>query len=141
MLFHELLPRISALPLERVVLADRLPHGNVENEEFPVRSIHPETGGGTIQTETGGNDPSGPEVHAGRERCPKGRGGFEVTTFAVYSVDKVRQRKVQVGTVVERRRTDRGNNLSGLLKLAVSRFKASPGQKIQIEFGGFLVEL
>ncbi len=67
--------------------------------------------------------------------------GCEVTTFAVYSVDKVRQRKVQVGTVVERRRTDRGNNLSGLLKLAVSRFKESPGQKIQIEFGGFLVEL
>jgi len=64
-----------------------------------------------------------------------------MTTLTVFSVDKVRERRVQVGTLVERRRKDRGNNIAGLLKLAANRFKLSPGQKIQIEFGGILVEL
>ena len=64
-----------------------------------------------------------------------------MTTFTVYSIDKVRERKVQLGTLVERRRTDRGNNIAGLLELAANRFKLSPDQKIQVEFGGFLVEL
>ena len=64
-----------------------------------------------------------------------------MTTFTVYSVDKVSERKVQMGTLVERRKTDRGNNIAGLLKLAAHRFKLSSGQKIQVEFGGFLVEL
>jgi hypothetical protein len=67
--------------------------------------------------------------------------GNEMTTFPVYSVDKVRERKVQLGTLVERRRTDRGNNIAGLLKLAKKRFKLSSGQKIQVQFGAFLVEL
>jgi len=67
--------------------------------------------------------------------------GDEMAAFTVYSVDKVHERKVQVGTVVERRRTDRGNNIVGLLKLAANRFKLSPGQKIQVKFGGILVEL
>jgi len=62
-------------------------------------------------------------------------------TFTVYSVDKVREKKVQVGTLVERRRTDRGNNIVGLLKLAANRFKLSPGQKIQVDFGGIRFEL
>ena len=64
-----------------------------------------------------------------------------MTTITIYSLDKVRERKVQVGTLVERRRTDRGNNIRGLLMLAVSRFKLSPDQKIQLEFGGLRVEL
>ena len=64
-----------------------------------------------------------------------------MATFTVYSVDKARERKVQVGTLVERRRTDRGDNIVGLLKLAASRFKLSPGQKIQVKLGGILVEL
>ena len=64
-----------------------------------------------------------------------------MTTITVYSIDTVRERKEQVGTLVERRKTDRGNNIVGLLKLAANRFKLSPGQKIQVEFGGILVEL
>lgn len=64
-----------------------------------------------------------------------------MTTITVYSVDKSRKGKMQVGTIVERRRTDRGNNIAGLLKLAADRFKLSPGQKIQVDFGGILVEL
>jgi hypothetical protein len=66
--------------------------------------------------------------------------GDEMTTFTVFSVDKVRERKVQVGTVVERRKTDRGNNIAGLMKLAANQFKLSPGEKIQVQFGGVLVE-
>jgi hypothetical protein len=67
--------------------------------------------------------------------------GYEMTTFTVYRFDKVRDKKVQVGTLVERRGKDRGNNLAGLLKLAADRFKRSSGHTIQIAFGGFLVEL
>jgi hypothetical protein len=65
----------------------------------------------------------------------------EMTTFTVYRFDQARKMKVQVGTLVERRRTDRGNNIVGLLKLAANRFKLSPGQKIQVEFGGIRFEL
>ena len=64
-----------------------------------------------------------------------------MTTFTVYSIDKVGERKVQLGTLEERRKTDRGNNIAGLLKLAVNRFKLSSGEKIQVQFGDFLVEL
>jgi len=65
----------------------------------------------------------------------------EMTTFTVYRFDQARKMKVQVGTLVERRRTDRGNNIIGLLKLAANRFKLSPSQKIQVEFGGIRFEL
>ena len=67
--------------------------------------------------------------------------GDEMTTFPGFRVDKVREKKVQLGTLVERRRTDRGNNIAGLLTLAKNRFKLSSGQKIQVQFGAFLVEL
>ena len=63
-----------------------------------------------------------------------------MTTFTVFRVDEVRERKVKVGTLVERRGTDRGNNLAGLIKLAAKRFKLTPGHKIQVQFGDFLVE-
>jgi len=64
-----------------------------------------------------------------------------VTTFTVYRVDKFHDRKEPVGTLVERRKSDRGSNIAGLLKLAANRFKVSPGQAIQIDFRGILVEL
>ena len=64
-----------------------------------------------------------------------------MTTFTVYRFDQARKMKMQVGTLVERRRTDRGNNIVGLLKLAANRFKLSPGQKIQVKFGGIRFEL
>jgi len=64
-----------------------------------------------------------------------------MTTFTVYRFDQVRDRKVRVGTLVERRRKDRGNNIAGLLKLAANRFKLSSDHTIQIDFGGIRVEL
>jgi hypothetical protein len=61
--------------------------------------------------------------------------------FPVYKIDRGGADKVRIGALVERRKKDRGNNLAGLLKLAVARFKSSPNQVIQIDFRGMLVEL
>jgi hypothetical protein len=72
---------------------------------------------------------------------PGRSGGIAMRQFSVYTVDKVTATRVRVGALVERRRTDRGNNFAGLLRLAAHRFKSSPGQLIQIDFRGMLVEL
>jgi len=45
---------------------------------------------------------------------------------SVYRVDYVRKTKVRIGTVLERRTKDRGDNLGGLLHLARKMFSASP---------------
>lgn len=45
---------------------------------------------------------------------------------SVYRVDYVRKTKVRIGTVVERRKRERGDNLAGLLHLARKMFAASP---------------
>jgi hypothetical protein len=45
---------------------------------------------------------------------------------SVYRVDYVKKTKVRIGTVVERRTKERGDNLSGLLRLARKMFAASP---------------
>jgi len=49
----------------------------------------------------------------------------------VYRVDYVRKTKVPIGQVVERRRSDRGDNLIGLLRLARKSFSSSPQEAIQ----------
>lgn len=72
---------------------------------------------------------------------PAAQGTSELKTFLVYLVNQGRASKVQVGTLVERRTRDRGDNIAGLLKLAGNRFKSSPDQKIQVDFKGFRVEL
>ena len=59
----------------------------------------------------------------------------------VYLVNKQRASKIHVGTIVERRRTERGDNIVGLLKLAANRYKVSLGQTIQINFRGTLIEM
>jgi hypothetical protein len=81
-----------------------------------------------------------PVAHRSGER-PFRKEGDEMTTITGYRLDEVRQGKTQAGTIVERRQTDRGNNISGLLKLAANRFKQSPGRRIQVDFGGISVEL
>jgi len=55
---HELLSRISALPIQRVVLSDRLPVGIVPTVEYPDHSAHLETGDCTFRTGTWRQDPS-----------------------------------------------------------------------------------
>ena len=47
-------------------------------------------------------------------------------SVSVYRVDYVRQSKVRVGTVIERRIRERGDNRTGLLHLARKLFAATP---------------
>lgn len=46
--------------------------------------------------------------------------------ISVYRVDYVKRTKVRIGMVVERRRNERGDNLTGLLFLARKTFASSP---------------
>lgn len=46
--------------------------------------------------------------------------------ISVYRVDYVKKTKVRIGTVMERRRRERGDNLQGLLFLARKTFASSP---------------
>ena len=46
--------------------------------------------------------------------------------ISVYRVDYVKKTKVRIGMVVERRRSERGDNMSGLLLLARKTFASSP---------------
>ena len=62
-------------------------------------------------------------------------------TCKVYLVNKQRASKIPVGTLVERRGAERGNNIVGLLKLAAIRFNVSLGQTIQINFRGICAEI
>src|SRR5659263_638282 len=67
---HELLSYISALPIQRVVLADRLPIGNVESMQQPDYFVHPEPIDGILRTKAGEKLLLGP-------RCgPVGRDAF-----------------------------------------------------------------
>ncbi len=49
-----------------------------------------------------------------------------MTPITVYRVDYVNKTKVRIGTIFERRRRDRGDNLRGLLFLARRSFASSP---------------
>ncbi len=40
----------------------------------------------------------------------------------VYRVDYMNKRKIPIGTVIERRRKERGDNILGLLRLARKRY-------------------
>jgi hypothetical protein len=53
--------------------------------------------------------------------------------YTVYQIDHIRHVKEPVGTVMERRKLDRGNNFEGLLKLARKLYPApSPESHIVI---------
>ena len=72
---------------------------------------------------------------------PVARETSEMETCMVYLVDKQRASKIKVGTLMERRRAERGNNIVGLLKLAALRYNLLLGQTIQVNFRGILVEM
>lgn len=50
----------------------------------------------------------------------------------VYDVDYVNKMKTPIGSMVERRKSDRGNNLLGLLKLARKRYASDPDKALRI---------
>ncbi len=63
-----------------------------------------------------------------------------MSAFTVYRIDPPESGRIPVGTVVERRKNERGNNIAGLLRLAITRYKRSPDQKFQVDFRGLRVE-
>lgn len=53
-------------------------------------------------------------------------------SVTVYRIDYVKKTRVPIGTVVERRKKDRGNGLLGLLRVARQTYSSSPQENIQI---------
>lgn len=53
-------------------------------------------------------------------------------SVTVYRIDYFKKTRVPIGTVVERRQTDRGNNLLGLLRVARKTYATSVLESIQI---------
>jgi len=53
--------------------------------------------------------------------------------LTVYRVDRENRTKTPIGTVVERRKGERGSNLVGLLRTAREIFIASPGEQLQVQ--------
>jgi len=53
-------------------------------------------------------------------------------TVTVYRVDYVKKEKRPIGTVRERRKTDRPENLTGLLQIARKIFSSTPQEAFQI---------
>jgi hypothetical protein len=53
-------------------------------------------------------------------------------TIPVYRVDYVRKLKVPIGSVVERREKERGDNIIGLLRMARNSFSSSPEEALHI---------
>jgi hypothetical protein len=53
-------------------------------------------------------------------------------SVTVYRIDYVKKTRVPIGTVVERRKKDRGDSLLGLLRIARKTYSSSPQENIQI---------
>jgi hypothetical protein len=53
-------------------------------------------------------------------------------TITVYRVDYVRKMKVPIGSVMERREKERGDNIIGLLRMARKSFSSSPEEAFHI---------
>jgi hypothetical protein len=62
-------------------------------------------------------------------------------SLTVYRVvDRENNTIVPVGTVLERRKGERGSNLVGLLRIAKKTFEFPPGDPLQIQAGNMWVE-
>jgi len=62
--------------------------------------------------------------------------GPPVKTVTVYHVDYVKQKKIPIGAVVERRKKDRPENLAGLLRIAREKYSSTPQEAFQTALGG-----
>jgi hypothetical protein len=54
-----------------------------------------------------------------------------VKTVTVFHVDYVKQKKIPIGTVVERRKKDRPENMAGLLRIAREKYSSTPQEAFQ----------
>lgn len=62
-------------------------------------------------------------------------------SLTVYRVvDRENNTIVPIGTVLERRKGERGSNLVGLLRIAKRTFVSSPGDSLQIQADNMWVE-
>lgn len=52
-------------------------------------------------------------------------------TVTVYHVDYVKQKKIPIGAVVERRKKNRRENLAGLLRIAREKYSSTPQEAFQ----------
>ncbi len=60
--------------------------------------------------------------------------------LTVYRVDRETRTKVPVGTVVERRKEERGRNLVGLLQVAKKDFVSARDESLQIQADNLWIE-
>lgn len=60
--------------------------------------------------------------------------------LTVYRVDRETRTKIPVGTVMERRKEERGRNLIGLLQVARKDFVSSQGDALQIQADNLSIE-
>jgi hypothetical protein len=58
----------------------------------------------------------------------------------VFRVDRETRAKVPVGTVMERRKEERGGNLVGLLQVARKEFVFSRGDALQVQADNLRIE-
>lgn len=59
-----------------------------------------------------------------------------MNSVTVYRVDYARRTRVPIGTVIERRRKNRGDNLVGLLRVARKHYASSPEDALYIAVDG-----
>jgi hypothetical protein len=57
--------------------------------------------------------------------------GPPVKTITVYHIDYVKQKKIPIGTVMERREKNRPGNLAGLLRIAREKYSSTPQEAFQ----------
>ncbi len=58
----------------------------------------------------------------------------------VYRLDRDKKTRVPVGTILERRKGERGSNLVGILRIARKTFVSSPDDSLQIQAGSMWIE-
>jgi hypothetical protein len=61
--------------------------------------------------------------------------------FNVYRLDRKKKTKIHIGTIVERRKGERGSNLIGLLRIVKKTFDSSEGDTLQVQAGNLWIEL
>lgn len=62
-------------------------------------------------------------------------------SVTVYRVDHARNTRIPLGSLIERRKKERGRNFVGLLRLARDKFAISPRECLQVDAGGLWIEL
>lgn len=65
---------------------------------------------------------------------------MDMKRHTVYRLDPEKKTRVPVGTILERRKGERGSNLVGILRVARKTFVSSPEDSLQIQAGSMWIE-